>query len=372
MRVGVPTEIKKQEYRVGLTPESVGEIVRAGHEVFVQDGAGIGSGFANQDYIAVGAQIVADAGAVFEAAELIVKVKEPQPEETDKLKPHHTLFTYLHLAPDPVQAKGLVNSGCLAIAYETVTDDDGRLPLLTPMSQVAGRMSMQVAAWALMKTRRGRGVLLGGVPGVAPAKVVIIGGGVSGSNAAEIAVGMRADVTVFDRNNARLAELDAQFNGAVKTMYSTKASLDAAVCEADLVIGAVLIPGASAPKLVRRDQLKQMQPGAVLVDIAIDQGGCFETSKATTHADPIYEVDGILHYCVANMPGAVPRTSTYALNNATLPFVLQIANMGGRAAVNANPHLANGLTVADGEIAHAQVASDLGMAFKLPEWYAPV
>lgn len=368
MRIGVPTEIKKQEFRVGLTPESVGELVRAGHDVMVQTGAGLGSGFADEDYTGVGASIVADAQAVFDGAELIVKVKEPQPEETAKLKPHHTLFTYIHLAPDPIQAKGLIASGSLVIAYETVTDNDGRLPLLTPMSQVAGRMSMQVAAWALMKTKRGRGILLGGVPGVTPAKVVIIGGGVSGTNAAEIAVGMRADVIVFDRNNARLAELDTQFNGALKTMYSTRTSLDAAVREADLVIGAVLIPGAAAPKLISREQLKTMKPGAVLVDIAIDQGGCFETSKATTHEDPIYEVDGILHYCVANMPGAVPRTSTYALNNATLPFVLEIARKGGREAVKTNPHLANGLTVADGHIAHEQVARDLGMAYKRPDW----
>ena len=368
MRIGVPTEIKKQESRVGLTPESVGELVRAGHDVVIQSGAGDGSGFPDEDYLGVGATILPDAKAIFEAAELIVKVKEPQPEETARLKPHHTLFTYLHLAPDPVQAKGLMASGCLAIAYETVTDDEGRLPLLTPMSQVAGRMSMQVAAWALMKTKRGRGILLGGVPGVAPAKVVIIGGGVSGTNAAEIAVGMRADVTVFDRSNARLAELDSQFNGALKTMYSTRTSLDAAVREADLVIGAVLIPGAAAPKLISREQLKQMRPGAVLVDIAIDQGGCFETSKATTHEDPIYEIDGILHYCVANMPGAVPRTSTYALNNATLPFVLEIAQKGGREAVRTNRHLSNGLTVADGHIAHQQVAHDLGIAYKRPAW----
>ncbi len=368
MRIGVPSEIKKQEFRVGLTPESVGELIRAGHDVVIQKGAGLGSGFADDAYSAVGASILPDADTVFDAAELIVKVKEPQPEETARLKPHHTLFTYIHLAPDPVQARGLIASGSLVIAYETVTDDEGRLPLLTPMSQVAGRMSMQVAAWALMKTKRGRGILLGGVPGVSPAKVVIIGGGVSGTNAAEIAVGMRADVTVFDRNNARLAELDAQFNGALKTMYSTKASLDAAVREADLVIGAVLIPGASAPKLVSRAQLKHMKPGAVLVDIAIDQGGCFETSKATTHADPIYEVDGILHYCVANMPGAVPRTSTYALNNATLPFVLEIAAKGGREAIRTNPHLAGGLSVADGHIAHEQVARDLGMPFKRPDW----
>ena len=351
MRIGVPTEIKKQESRVGLTPESVGELVRAGHEVNVQAGAGLGSGFTDDAYTAVGAKILPDADAVFKASELIVKVKEPQPEETARLTPDHTLFTYLHLAPDPVQAEGLKKSGCLAIAYETVTDDQGGLPLLRPMSQVAGRMSMQVAAWALMRTKRGRGILLGGVPGVAPAKVVIIGGGVSGTHAAEIAVGMRADVTVFDRNNIRLAELDEQFRGSLKTMYSTAASLAEAIKDADLVIGAVLIPGAAAPKLVSKAQLKTMKPGAVLVDIAIDQGGCFETSHATTHEDPIYEVDGVLHYCVANMPGAVPRTSTYALNNATLPFVMQIANMGAREAINANPHLANGLTLELEELA---------------------
>lgn len=368
MRIGVPTEIKKQESRVGLTPESVGELVRAGHSVFVQSNAGLGSAFTNDEYIREGASILPDADEVFAKSELIVKVKEPQPEECARLTPDHTLFTYLHLAADPIQAQGLMKSGCLAIAYETVTDRNGRLPLLTPMSQVAGRMSMQVAAWALMRAVRGRGVLLGGVPGVAPAKVVIIGGGVSGTNAAEIAVGMRADVTIFDRNNARLAEIDAQFNGSVKTMYSTSASLAKAVSEADLVIGAVLIPGAAAPKLVSREQLKTMRPGAVLVDIAIDQGGCFETSRATTHADPIYEVDGILHYCVANMPGAVPRTSTYALNNATLPFVMDIANLGGKAALKADPHLANGLTVADGQIAHQAVARDLDLPFVYPEW----
>ena len=368
MRIGVPTEIKKQESRVGLTPESVGELVRAGHEVNVQAGAGLGSGFANEAYTAVGAKILPDADAVFKSSELIVKVKEPQPEETARLTPDQTLFTYLHLAPDPVQAEGLKNSGCLAIAYETVTDDQGGLPLLKPMSQVAGRMSMQVAAWALMRTKRGRGILLGGVPGVAPSKVVIIGGGVSGTHAAEIAVGMRADVTVFDRSNRRLDELDTQFRGGLKTMYSTAHSLAEAIKDADLVIGAVLIPGAAAPKLISREQLKTMKPGAVLVDIAIDQGGCFETSHATTHEDPIYEVDGVLHYCVANMPGAVPRTSTYALNNATLPFVMQIANMGAREAINANPHLANGLTVDAGRIAHEQVARDLGDEYVRPSW----
>jgi alanine dehydrogenase len=368
MRIGVPTEIKKQESRVGLTPESVSELVRAGHEVNIQDGAGIGSGFANEDYVQVGAAILKDADAVFQNSELIVKVKEPQPEETARLTKDHILFTYLHLAPDPVQAKGLMESECLAIAYETVTDDEGGLPLLKPMSQVAGRMSMQVAAWALMKTKRGRGVLLGGVPGVKPANVVIIGGGVSGTHAAEIAQGMRADVTVFDRNNQRLEELDEMFRGSVKTMYSTAHSLAEAVKEADLVIGAVLIPGAAAPKLITKAQLSTMKPGAVLVDIAIDQGGCFETSHATTHEDPIYDVDGILHYCVANMPGAVPRTSTYALNNATLPFVMQIANLGGRGALQANPHLANGLTVDGGKIAHEAVAHDLGEEYVKPKW----
>ena len=368
MRIGVPTEIKKQESRVGLTPESVGEIVRAGHSVLVQSDAGINSGFANDAYTAVGAQIAMDAATVFADSEMIVKVKEPQPEETARLTKDHTLFTYLHLAPDPLQAKGLMDSGCLAIAYETVTDDEGGLPLLRPMSQVAGRMSMQVAAWALMRTKRGRGILLGGVPGVAPAKVVIIGGGVSGTHAAEIAVGMRADVTVFDRNNVRLGQLDEQFRGSLKTMYSTAHALAEAIKEADLVIGAVLIPGASAPKLVSREQLKTMKPGAVLVDIAIDQGGCFETSHATTHEDPIYDVDGILHYCVANMPGAVPRTSTYALNNATLPFVMQIAANGARGAINANRHLANGLTVDQGKIAHKLVARDLGETYVRPNW----
>ncbi|MEM0985931.1 MAG: alanine dehydrogenase [Pseudomonadota bacterium] len=361
MRIGVPTEIKNQEFRVGLTPESVGELVQAGHVVFVQSGAGAGSGFLDEAYLAEGAEIKPDADAVFAQSDLIVKVKEPQPEECARLTPDHTLFTYLHLAADRQQADGLMASGATAIAYETVTDATGGLPLLTPMSQVAGRMSMQVAAWALMKTRRGRGLLLGGVPGVAPAKVVIIGGGVSGTNAAEIAAGMRADVTVFDRSMARLDALDVQFNGLVKTMFSTRAGLAEAVKEADLVIGAVLIPGAAAPKLVRRSQLSTMKPGAVLVDIAIDQGGCFETSRPTTHEDPIYEVDGILHYCVANMPGAVPRTSTYALNNATLPFVLALANRGVEAALAADPHLANGLTVSKGAVVHEAVARDLGL-----------
>jgi alanine dehydrogenase len=299
---------------------------------------------------------------------MIVKVKEPQPIECARLKPHHILFTYLHLAPDPEQAKALMASGCTAIAYETVVGRDGGLPLLAPMSEVAGRMATQVGAHCLLKPQGGLGKLMGGVPGVAPAKVVILGGGVAGLNACEIAHGMRADVTVFDRNNVRLGQLDELFRGSLKTMYSTAHALAEAIKEADLVIGAVLIPGASAPKLVSREQLKTMKPGAVLVDIAIDQGGCFETSHATTHEDPIYDVDGILHYCVANMPGAVPRTSTYALNNATLPFVMQIASKGARGAINTNRHLANGLTVDQGTIAHKLVARDLGETYVRPSW----
>jgi len=368
MQIGVPTEIKTQEFRVGLTPDSVAELTRAGHAVAVQAGAGVGSGFADADYAAAGATLHPDADALFAASELIVKVKEPQPEECARLTPDHTLFTYLHLAADPAQARGLMGSGATAIAYETVTDRAGRLPLLVPMSQVAGRMSMQVAAWALMKTRRGRGILLGGVPGVPPADVVILGGGVSGTHAAEIAVGMRSMVTVFDRSNPRLAELDKQFSGLIRTRYSTSAAVEEAVRHADLVIGAVLVPGATAPKLVTRAMLKTMKPGAVLVDIAIDQGGCFETSHPTTHEDPIFEVDRVLHYCVANMPGAVPRTSTLALNNATLPFVLDLANQGVRGALAADPHLARGLTVAGGKITHAAVADGLGEPCARPDW----
>ncbi|WP_295694608.1 alanine dehydrogenase [uncultured Maricaulis sp.] len=368
MRIGVPKEIKVREYRVGLTPNSVAEFVRHGHEVFVETAAGEGIDFTNEDYVAAGATILPDAAAVFEAAEMIVKVKEPQPSETAMLKPHHTLYTYLHLAADPVQAEGLRKSGCVSIAYETVTDRDGRLPLLTPMSQVAGRMSVSVAAHCLMKSEGGRGTMLGGVPGVLPAKVVIIGGGVAGTHAAEMAIGARADVTVFDRSNRRLAELDEQFSGAVKTAYSTQAALEQAVREADVVIGAVLIPGAAAPKLVTREMLKEMKDGAVLVDIAIDQGGCFETSKATTHDDPTYIIDGVVHYCVANMPGAYARTSTFALNNATLPLGLEIANKGTKKAINENPHLREGLTTAEGEVCHQLVADDLALPCVKPGW----
>ncbi|MEQ1782657.1 MAG: alanine dehydrogenase [Hyphomonadaceae bacterium] len=370
MKIGVPKEIKTQEYRVGLTPESVMELTRAGHDVFVQTSAGMGLGATDADYVKAGAKILDTAEEVFKTTEMIVKVKEPQAVECAMLTPKHTLFTYLHLAADKPQAEALMKSGATCIAYETVTNNAGRLPLLQPMSQVAGRMSINVGAYALMKTKRGRGLLLGGVPGVPPANVVILGGGVSGVHAAEMAIGARANVTVFDRSMPRLEELDVQFAGAVDTVYATQAAIDRAVIEADLVIGAVLIPGAAAPKLVTRAHLKQMRPGAVLVDISIDQGGCFETSRPTTHDDPIYEVDGILHYCVANMPGAVPRTSTYALNNVTLPFALDIANKGAKPALQADKHLANGLNVADGKITQAAVAHDLDLPFAKPAWLA--
>ena len=370
MKIGVPKEIKTQEYRVGLTPESVMELTRAGHDVFVQTSAGLGLGSSDGDYVRAGAKMLDTAAEVFASAEMIVKVKEPQAVECAMLTPHHTLFTYLHLAADKPQAEALIRSGATCIAYETVTNAAGRLPLLQPMSQVAGRMSINVGAYALMKTQRGRGLLLGGVPGVPPAHVVILGGGVAGVHAAEMANGARANVTVFDRSMPRLEELDVQFAGAVDTVYATQAAIDRAVIEADLVIGAVLIPGASAPKLVTREHLKRMRPGSVLVDISIDQGGCFETSRPTTHDDPIYEVDGILHYCVANMPGAVPRTSTYALNNVTLPFALDLANKGAKAALKADKHLAEGLNVAEGKIAHAAVARDLDLPFAKPAWLA--
>ena len=368
MRIGVPTEIKTREYRVGLTPNGARELVGHGHEVFIQDGAGAGAGFTNEQYAEAGAQILPDAAAVFEAGDLIVKVKEPQPSETAMLTARHTLFTYLHLAPDPAQAEALRKSGCTAIAYETVTDSTGRLPLLRPMSEVAGRLSVQVGATALHKATGGRGVLLGGVPGVTPGKVVILGAGVSGSHAAEMAFGLRADVTVLDRSLPKLAEIDQLFRGAVKTRYSTAGSIAEEIAHADLVIGAVLVPGAAAPKLVTREMLSTMQEGAVLVDIAIDQGGCFETSRATTHDDPTFIVDGIVHYCVANMPGAVARTSTLALTNATLPFTLALADKGVREALNADIHLARGLNVAEGEITYREVSDDLGLAFKKPDW----
>lgn len=361
MRVGVPTEIKNNEYRVGLTPAAVAELTRAGHEVVVQAGAGSGVDFADAAYEAAGARILPDASAVFEAAEMIVKVKEPQASEIAMLRPSHLLFTYLHLAPDRAQAEGLMASGATAIAYETVTATDGSLPLLKPMSEVAGRMSVQCGAHYLEKHQGGRGVLLGGVPGVEPGRVVILGGGVAGVNAAQMAVGLRADVTIFDISNRRLAELDAQFGSTIRTAFSSRAAIAEAVAGADLVIGAVLVPGAAAPKLVTREMIATMRPGAVVVDIAIDQGGCFETSRATTHEDPVFVVDGVIHYCVANMPGAVARTSTIALGNATLPYVLKLANHGADAAMEADPHLAAGLNVAGGRITHPAVVEALGI-----------
>ena len=364
MRVGVPKEIKNHEYRVGLTPPSVAELVAAGHEVIVETKAGTGIDFEDQDYIDAGARIVATAAEVFDQAEMIVKVKEPQAVEVAMLRPHHLLFTYLHLAADKPQAEGLMKSGATCIAYETVTSPRGGVPLLKPMSEVAGRMAVQVGAHYLEKQQGGRGILLGGVPGVAPAKVAILGGGVSGVNAAQMAVGLCADVTIYDINNDRLAELDMFFSSQIKTAYASKAAIAAAVKNAHLVIGAVLVPGAAAPKLVTRDMLKTMKRGSVMVDIAIDQGGCFETSHATTHQDPVFEVDGVIHYCVANMPGAVARTSTFALNNATLPFAVKLANMGAEAAMKADAHLANGLNVSGGKIRHAAVAEALDLPFE--------
>ena len=363
MRIGVPKEIKVHEYRVGLTPLSVAELVAHGHELFVETKAGQGIDCPDSAYEKAGAKILPDAKAVFDSSDMIVKVKEPQPPEIAMLRPGQILFTYLHLAADKEQALGLMKSGAICIAYETVTANNGSLPLLKPMSEVAGRMSVQVGAHYLEKEQGGRGVLLGGVPGVAPAKVAILGGGVSGVNAAQMATGMRADVTIYDINNDRLAELDMFFSSQIKTAYASRAAIAAAVKDAELVIGAVLVPGAAAPKLVTRDMLKTMKRGSVLVDIAIDQGGCFETSHATTHADPVYEVDGIIHYCVANMPGAVARTSAFALNNATLPFALKIANLGADEAMRQDPHLANGLNVSNGKIRHQAVAEALDLEY---------
>jgi alanine dehydrogenase len=363
MRIGVPKEIKNHEYRVGLTPASVSDLVAAGHDVIVETRAGLGVDFEDSDYVDVGARIAGSADEVFAQAEMIVKVKEPQAVEIARLKPRHLLFTYLHLAADKPQAEGLMASGATCIAYETVTAHDRSLPLLKPMSEVAGRMSVQVGAHYMEKEQGGRGVLLGGVPGVAPATVAILGGGVAGVNAAQMAVGMRADVTIYDISNARLAELDMLFANQIKTAYASRAAIAAGVAEAELVIGAVLVPGAAAPKLVTREMIGTMKRGSVLVDIAIDQGGCFETSHATTHDDPVFVVDGVIHYCVANMPGAVARTSAIALNNATLPFVLKLANLGAEAAMAADPHLAAGLNVAGGEIRHRAVAEALDLPF---------
>jgi alanine dehydrogenase len=364
VNVGIPTEVKDHEYRVAATPEGARELTRAGNRVVVQQGAGEGSAIADADYVSAGAEILPDADAVFAEADMIVKVKEPQTQEIALLEPRHILFTYLHLAADKAQAEGLMKSGATCIAYETVTSRSGALPLLKPMSEVAGRMSIQVGAHYLEKEPGGRGVLLGGVPGVAPAKVAILGGGVAGINAAQMATGLRADVTIYDINNDRLAELDMHFGSQIKTAYASRDAIARAVDEAELVIGAVLVPGAAAPKLVTREMLKTMKRGSVLVDIAIDQGGCFETSKPTTHDDPVYEVEGVIHYCVANMPGAVARTSAFALNNATLPFALKIANLGAEEAMRQDPHLANGLNVSGGKIRHEAVAEALDLTYE--------
>ena len=364
MRVGVPKEIKNHEYRVGLTPASVAELVAAGHGVVVETNAGMGIDCPDSAYKKAGATILPTAADVFKESDMIVKVKEPQAQEIALLEPRHILFTYLHLAADKAQAEGLMKSGATCIAYETVTSKSGALPLLKPMSEVAGRMSVQVGAHYLEKEQGGRGVLLGGVPGVAPATVAILGGGVAGVNAAQMAVGMRADVTIYDINNDRLAELDMFFSSQIKTAFASRSAIANAVEKAELVIGAVLVPGAAAPKLVTRDMLKTMKRGSVLVDIAIDQGGCFETSHATTHDDPVYVVDGVIHYCVANMPGAVSRTSAFALNNATLPFALKIANLGAHGAMAADPYLAHGLNVSEGRIRHEAVAEALDLRYE--------
>jgi alanine dehydrogenase len=364
MKIGVPKEVKVHEYRVGLVPAGVRELVDSGHQVLVQSGAGAGIGFDDANYQAAGATIAQRAEEVFSGTDLVVKVKEPQLDECRQLRSGQTLFTYLHLAADRAQTEALLASGATAIAYETVTAPDGSLPLLTPMSEVAGRMSVQVGANCLQKANGGFGVLLGGVPGVAPAKVVILGGGVSGTHAAEMAVGLRADVTVVDRSVKRLRELSAIFGSQLKTMYSTAHSIEDLVRDADLVIGAVLIAGAAAPKLVTRTMVKTMKPGAVMVDIAIDQGGCFETSRPTTHAEPTYVLDGVIHYCVTNMPGAVPRTSTFALTNATLPYVRALADHGWRAAIAKDGGLAKGLNVHAGQLTHEAVAGALGMDYR--------
>ena len=363
MLTGTISEIKTHEYRVGLTPESVRELSAHGHEVWVESGAGSGIGASDRDYEAAGGTIKPSAAEILRECELIVKVKEPQPDERAMLHDGQVLFTYLHLAPDPEQTADLVNSGVTAIAYETVTGRNRTLPLLKPMSQVAGRMAVQAGASALEKEHGGRGILLGGVPGIMPAKVAVIGGGVVGFNAAQVAVGMGADVTVLDRDPEVLERLGIHFESRAKTRFSSQANLADSVAQADLVVGAVLVPGAAAPKLVTRGMLGTMKRGAVLVDVAIDQGGCFETSHPTTHGEPTFIVDGIVHYCVANMPGAVARTSTYALNNVTLPHALNIADMGWKAALRANPHLADGLNVHAGKVTYKAVASELGYPY---------
>src|ERR687887_2207854 len=365
-KVGVPTEIKPDEYRVALTPAGVRELADAGHEAVVQSGAGEGSAIADADYEAQGARILPDAEAVFGEAEMIVKVKEPQPEEVARLEPRHTLFTYLHLAPDPELTRGLVASGATCVAYETVEDDRGRLPLLAPMSEVAGKIATQAGAFMLGRPLGGRGILLGGVPGVAPANVMIIGGGTVGMNAAFIAIGMEADVFVYDTSIDRLRELDIAFGGRASTVFSSVLSIEERLPDVDLVIGAVLLHGARAPRVIRRRQLALMKPQAVLVDVAIDQGGCFETSRPTTHREPTFEVDGVIHYCVTNMPGAVPVSSTYALTNATLPYVVALAENGIAEAARLDPGLKLGVNVARGRVTHRAVAEGVGMEYTPP------
>ena len=366
MRIGVPKEIKVHEYRVGLVPASVRELIHNGHDVIIEQDAGVGIGFEDADYAAIGAEILPAAADVFKTADMIIKVKEPQVTEISMLRPDQILFTYLHLAAELDQTQGLVDSGCIGIAYETVTDDRGGLPLLAPMSEVAGRMSIQVGALCLEKEKGGKGILLGGVPGVPVAKVVVLGGGVVGTNAARMAMGLEASVTVIDKSLPRLNELDMQFGPTLNTIYATMETVEQYVIGADLVIGAVLIPGAATPRLVTKDMIKKMQKGSVVVDVAIDQGGCFETSKPTTHADPTYIVDDVVHYCVTNMPGAVARTSARALNNATLPFVIALANKGYQKALQDDPHLLNGLNIHKGHVTYEAVARDLGMEFLPP------
>jgi len=363
MKVGVPTEIKTDEYRVALTPAGVRELVENGHEALIQAGAGVGSTIPDEEYVAQGARILPDTQSVLDEAEMILGVKEPQPQEVEMLRPDHLLFTFLHLAPNPELTKGLVESGATCVAYETVVDEHGRLPLLAPMSEVAGKIATQAGAFFLERPLGGRGVLLGGVPGVAAATVMIIGGGVVGQNAAFIAIGMEADVFVFDRNIDRLRELDVAFGGRASTVYSSTLAVEEMLPRADLVIGAVLVHGARAPYVVKRDQLALMKNRAVLVDVSIDQGGCFETSRPTTHSDPVYEVDGVTHYCVANMPGAVPVTSTFALTNATLPYVLAIADNGLQGAIEKLPGLTPGVNVAGGKVTHPAVADGTGMPY---------
>jgi len=367
VKVGVPTEIKADEYRVALTPSGVRELSDRGHEVVVQSGAGEGSAIADGDYVAQGARVLPDADAVFAEAELIVKVKEPQPVEVARLEPRHTLFTYLHLAPDPEQTQGLLESGATCIAYETVEDSRGRLPLLAPMSEVAGKIATQAGAFMLEKPLGGRGLLLGGVPGVAAGRVMVIGGGVVGQNAAEIAIGMGAETYVYDRSIDRLRELEVLLNGRCSTCYASTLEIESRLGEVDMVIGAVLVHGATAPKVITRAQLGLMKRHTVLVDVSIDQGGCFETSRPTTHSDPTYEVDGIIHYCVANMPGAVPITSTWALTNATMPYLIKLADQGVHRALGSDPGFMRGLNVAAGKLTYEPVARDQGLEYTAPE-----